>query len=90
MSGSDEAAEAVPAESVQLEQDEKKLSRRIAGTALLQSSSVTDNSTSIAVKTMKMAINASTIVNIVLNSYHVMNPFEPGGACWIMWVSGTA
>lgn len=54
------------------------------------SSSVTDNSTSMAVKTMKIVINANTIVNIVLNSYQVINPLEPGGACWIMCVSGMA
>ncbi|MFP3361411.1 hypothetical protein R0K17_29305, partial [Planococcus sp. SIMBA_143] len=41
-------------------------------------------------KTVKMAINAMTIVNIVLNSYDVINPFEPGGACWISSVKGMA
>lgn len=43
-------------------------------------SSVVDSSTSIAVNTMKIAIKAKTIVNIVINSYQVLNPSEPGGA----------
>ena len=53
-------------------------------------SSVVDNSTSIAVNTMKITIKDKTIVNIFLISYQVLNPSEPGGACWIMLLSGMA
>ena len=57
---------------------------------MFYSSSVVDSSTSIAVNTMKIAIKAKTIVNIVINSYQVLNPAEPGGAFWIMSPIGMA
>lgn len=53
-------------------------------------SSVVDTSTSMAVKTVNITIKDKTIVNMFIISYQVLSPSEPGGACWIMLLSGIA